>query len=135
MCNYNGYLNYSLPKKWCAEEDTDNLLLYNPKGNGAITISFFSILDTEEPLNMQISVMAKRFIDDNNISLHSPLVLCDRDGKTILYGTGTTADGWCIKLWVVAKYPKIVFSTYQSERKSKEVKVCDSIIDSFEFVF
>ena len=135
MCNYNGYLNYSLPKKWCAEEDTDNLLLYNPKGNGAITISFFSILDTEEPLNMQISVMAKRFIDDNNISLHSPLVLCDRDGKTILYGTGTTADGWFIKLWVVAKYPKIVFSTYQSERKSKEVKVCDSIIDSFEFVF
>ena len=79
--------------------------------------------------------MAKRFIDDNNISLHSPLVLCDRDGKTILYGTGTTADGWFIKLWVVAKYPKIVFSTYQSERKSKEVKVCDSIIDSFEFVF
>ena len=63
MCNYNGYLNYSLPKKWCAEEDIDNLLLYNPKGNGAITISFFSILDTEEPLNMQISVMAKRFID------------------------------------------------------------------------
>lgn len=122
MCNYNGYLNYSLPKKWCAEEDTDNLLLYNPKGNGAITISFFSILDSEEPLNMQISVMAKRFIDDNNISLHSPLVLCDRDGKTILYGTGTTADGWFIKLWVVAKYPKIVFPHTKANEKVKKLR-------------
>ena len=32
-----------LPNNWCAEEDIDNLLLYNPSGNGAITISFFSV--------------------------------------------------------------------------------------------
>ena len=40
MRNHNGYLDYSLPRSWCAEEDTDNLVLYNPGGNGAITISF-----------------------------------------------------------------------------------------------
>lgn len=135
MRNHNGYLNYVLPNNWCAEEDVDNLLPYNPRGNGAITISFGGVLSTKESLDEQISIMAKRFIDKNDINLHSSLVLFNKDGKTILYGTGTTSDGWFIKLWVVAKPPKIVFATYQSERKSTEVKVCDSIIDSFQFVF
>ena len=133
--NHNEYLNYTLPNNWCAEEDIDNLLLYNPSGNGAITTSFFNVLKTKESLDEQMSILAKRFIDQNNINLHSPLILFNRDGKAILYGTGTTSDGWFIKLWVVAKYPKIVFATYQSERKSAEVKVCDSIIVSFQFAF
>ena len=135
MRNHNGYLNYMLPTNWCAEEDMDNLLLYNPSGNGAITISFFNVLNTEESLDEQISILSKRFIDKNTISLHSPLVLFNKGGKTILYGTGITSDGWFIKLWVIARHHKIVFATYQSERKSAEVKVCDSIIDSFQFVF
>lgn len=133
--NHNEYLNYTLPNNWCAEEDIDNLLLYNPSGNGAITTSFFNVLKTKESLDEQMSILVKRFIDQKNINLHSPLILFNRDGKAILYGTGTTSDGWFIKLWVVAKYPKIVFATYQSERKSAEVKVCDSIIDSFQFTF
>lgn len=133
--NHNENLNYTLPNNWCAEEDIDNLLLYNPSGNGAITTSFFNVLKTKESLDEQMSILAKRFIDQNNLNLHSPLILFNRDGKAILYGTGTTSDGWFIKLWVVAKYPKIVFATYQSERKSAEVKVCDSIIDSFQFAF
>lgn len=135
MLNHNEYLNYTLPNNWCAEENADNLLLYNPNGNGAITTSFFNVLDTKESLDEQISILAKRFIDQNKINLHSPLIIFNRDGKMILYGTGTTTDGWFIKLWVVAKHPKIVFSTYQSERKSSEVNVCDSIIDSFRFAF
>ena len=52
--NYNEYLNYTLPKNWCAEEEMDNLLLYNPNGNGAITISFFNVLNTEKSLDEQI---------------------------------------------------------------------------------
>ena len=135
ICNHNGYLNYILPDNWCAEEDADNLVLYNHSGNGAITISFFSVLNTEKSLDEQISILAKNFIDKNNINLHSSFVLFNRDSKTILNGTGTTFDGWFIKLWVVAKHHKIVFATYQSERKSAEVKACDSIIDSFQFTF
>ena len=132
---HNEYLNYALPNNWCAEEDIDNLLLYNPKGKGAITISFFTVLNTKESLDEQMSILAKRFIEQNNINLQSPLILSNRDGKTILYGTGTTFDDWFIKLWVIAKHPKMVFASYQSEKKSAEVKTCDSIIDSFQFVF
>ena len=133
--NHNRYLNYMLPDSWCAEEDADNLLLYDPNGDGAMTISFFSVLNTKETLNEQISILAKNFIDKNNIAMHAPMILFNKDGNTILHGTGTTPDDWFIKLWVVARTPKIVFATYQSERKSSEVKMCDSIIDSFRFMF
>lgn len=133
--NHNGYLNYELPDNWCDEEDNDNLLMYNPDGDGAITLSFLNVLNGEKSLAEHISIIAKRFIDQNNINLHSPLILFNRDVKTILWGTGTTSDNWFIKLWIVAKYPKIVFATYLSEQKNDEVKICDSIIDSFMFTF
>lgn len=132
--NHNKYLEYKLPNNWCAEEDEDNLFLYNPNGNGAITMSFFDVLRLDKSLDEQISILAKRFIDNNNVNLHLPLILLNKEGKTLLYGTGTTSDKWFVKLWVVAKKPKIVLATYQSERKNAEVKICDSIIDSFKFV-
>ena len=62
-------------------------------------------------------------------------ILLNKEGKTILYGSGTTLDSWFIKLWVVAKYPKIIFATYESEKKDKEIKICDTIIDSIQFIF
>ena len=57
--NHNEYLNYTLPNNWCAEEDIDNLLLYNPSGNGAITTSFFNygttLIISKKPGNTGIS--------------------------------------------------------------------------------
>lgn len=136
ILNHNDYLNYELPINWCAEEDGDNLLIYDPDGNGAMTISFFNVLEVKETLDEQISIMAKRFIDQNEIALHAPLILYgSKETKTTLYGTGTTADNWFVKLWVVAKQPKVAFVTYQSERKSKEVRKCDDIIESMRFTF
>lgn len=73
--DHNGYLNYALPDNWCAEEDTDNLLLYDPNGDGAMTISFFSVLSTKETLNEQISILSKNFLDKNDITTHTPLIL------------------------------------------------------------
>ena len=133
LLNHNEYLYYEIPEYWCSEENADNLLLYNPDGEGAITLSFFNVLDTSSSLDGQVVTLSKRFIDKKHINLHSSLILFNRDGKTILYGTGTLPDGWFIKLWAVAKQPKIVFATYQSDRKTDEVKICDSIIDSFKF--
>ena len=69
------------------------------------------------------------------IILHNPLILYGAETKTTLYGTGTTSDNWFIKLWIVAKYPKIVFATYQCEKKTSEVKKCDTIINSMNFSF
>lgn len=134
ILNYNGYLNFDLPANWCSEEDNDNLILYNPSGVGAIILSFFGVLKAEDSLEENISILAKRFIDQNNIKLHSHLIVFNtKDGKTVLYGTGTTCEGYFLKLWVVSKYPKIVFATYQSEHKNKEIQICDSIMDSIQF--
>ena len=88
MFNHNEYLNFELPNNWCAEEDLDNLLLYNPRGQGAITVSFFNVLNTEESIDEQISILAKKFIDQNNIKINSALILLNKKDKTILYGTG-----------------------------------------------
>ena len=134
--SHNDYLTYELPNDWCSEEDEENLHIYNPKGKGAITISFFNILEMRETLDEHISIMAKKFIDQNRIKLDDPLILYgSKEDKTTLYGTGMTTDNWFIKLWVVAKYPKIVFATYQSEKKTSEVKKCDKIINSMKFTF
>lgn len=130
------YLTYELPNDWCSEEGKDNLLIYNPNGEGAITISFFNILEMRKTLDEHISIMAKKFIDQNRITLHNPLILHGtEETKTTLYGTGITSDNWFIKLWIIAKYPKIVFATYQCEKKTSEIKKCDAIINSMKFSF
>ena len=132
--SHKDYLTYELPNDWCSEEDEENLFIYNPDGEGAITISFFNILEMKESLDEHISIMAKRFIDKNRIMLHDPLILYGtEETKITLYGTGITSDNWFIKLWIVAKYPKIVFATYQCEKKTSEVKKCDTIINSIKF--
>lgn len=133
--NYEDYLTYEIPDNWCWEETEDMLLIYNPDGDGAVTVSFYNILEMQATLEKYISVMAKKFIDQNQITLHAPLILHgNKDTKSTLYGEGTTSDNWFIKLWVVAKYPKIVFATYQCEEKTSELKICDAIIGSMKFI-
>ncbi len=134
--SHKGYLTYDLPNDWCSEEGEDDLLIYDPNGEGAITISFFNILEMKETLDEHISIMAKKFVDQNRITLHNPLILYGSEAtKITLYGTGTTSDNWFIKLWIVAKYPKILLATYQCKKKTAEVKKCDAIINSMKFSF
>ena len=47
---------------------------------------------------------------------------------------GTTPDQWFIKLWIIARYPKVVFATYQSEKKTSELKKVDKIISSMNIL-
>ena len=125
-----------LPIDWCAEEDEDNLLLYAPNGNGAMVLSFFNALEVKETLDEQISIMAKRFVDQNQITLCGPFVMYGSvKTKLTLCGVGKTDDNWYIKLWIVSKFPKIIFITYQAQKQSAEVKKCDAVVESIEFVF
>ena len=123
---HDDYLKYEIPSDWCAEENEDTLLIYDPDGEGAIVTSFFSLMDADVLLEERICIMAKEFIDNNLIKLKEPLILMNSScGKVILRGTGRTSD----------ENPKIVFSTYQAAKKTKELDVCDSIIDSMVFSF
>lgn len=134
IVSYKDYLTYKLPNGWCSEEREDKLLIYDPMGEGAITISFFNSLDKKETLDETISVMAKKFVDQNRITLRKPFILYGTEtAKTVLYGTGTTPDGWFIKLWIVAKHPKILLATYQCEKRTAEAEKCDAIINSMKF--
>ena len=133
---YKDYLFYELPKNWCVEEKEDNMIMYNPNGEGALVVTFYNILEKVEILDEYISIMAKKFIDRNEIKLNAPFILYgNHDTKMIIYGVGTTVDNWCIKLWLVAKYPKIVLATYQYKHKTSDLKRCDAIINSMKFLF
>lgn len=135
LFSHKKYLTYELPDGWCSEESNENLLIYDPNGEGAITVSFYNIIETNETLDEDISIMAKKFIDQNGVLLHGPLIIRgSKESKLTLYGTGTTCDNWFIKLWVIAKYPKVVFATYLCEKKTSEAKKCDAIINSIKFL-
>ena len=131
--NHAGYLTYELPDGWKTDESDDGLSMYDPDGNGALTVSFFNRVDSNTHLNVQVSVLAKNFFECNNIKLNNSFILLNKDEKTVLFGIGKTADNWFIKLWVVAENPKIVLATYQSEQENPEVELCDAIVDSFKF--
>ena len=134
--NHNGYLNYELPDGWRVEKDADHLLVYNPDGEGTMTLSFYSLVSTEECFEGKLNIFAKRFMEENRIQLKYPsLVRYKRSGKTIFYGIGTIPNGQFVKLWVVAQYPKIVVARYESDEKNPEVKICDALVDSFLFTF
>lgn len=130
----NNYLNYKIPLNWVVQENVDITTIYNNNGEGALTMSYYTITKLQGTLDEHIIIMAKKFIDKNKIKLHRPLVL---DGtkkeKTVLYGTGNAPDNWFLKIWVVTKYPKIVLATYQSQIKTSEIKQIDAMVNSFRF--
>ena len=87
----------------------------------------------EQSRDEYISIMAKKFIEQNKITINIPFVLKSKDGVTkLLYGEGKTADEEYLKLWIIARYPKVIFATYLSESKTLEVQDCDEIINSFQ---
>ena len=65
MHQYN-YLKYDMPEEWCKEEDSDTLSLYDPEGMGAITISFYSIINRSLDLVQMAHDIAEDFINKNN---------------------------------------------------------------------
>jgi hypothetical protein len=38
------YLKYTIPDEWIAEEREDVLTIYSPAGEGAMTLSFYSLI-------------------------------------------------------------------------------------------
>lgn len=126
------YLEYEIPDDWEVKKDDDCTSIFSNDGEGALTLSYYSIIDMQQSLDEHISIMAKKFVDTNRIKLKHALIL---DGtkkeKKVLYGEGSTTDNWYIKLWIIAKYPKVIFASYQSKKKTSEIKKVDKIIASF----
>ena len=136
---HSDYLKYEIPSGWVVDESDDECIsIYDNDGKGALTLSFYTIMELyNNSIDEHISVMAKDFIDKNHVELKDSIFIIDgtKKDKTVLYGTGKTEDGWFIKLWIAAKFPKAILATYHSPKKTSEVKIVDKIIDSFKFIF
>lgn len=126
-------MDYEIPLHWIAEEDSDTLTVYDPDGEGAITASFYNML-ADRSIDEQITVMAKKFTEQNAITVDkSMFFIHGGEEKTVLCAAGITQDKWFVKLWVAAKKPKIVMITYHSQKKTKEIEICDAIVESIHF--
>ena len=131
---HKNYLIYEIPNDWIIEEDNDCTTIYNNNGNGALILSFYTILELQNSLDEHISIMAMKFIEKNEIKMGTPLILeGNSKDKKILHGTGKFSDGDFFKIWIIAKYPKVIVATYNSKKKTTEIKDIDKIISSFEF--
>lgn len=129
------YLMCELLDGWTAEENSGATSIYRADGDGALTLSHHSIAGMHGTLDAHISIMAKKFLDENHVRLKHALILDGtQSGKTVLYGTGMLPDRWFIKLWVIAKYPEVVFATYQSKKETAELKKIDKVVSGFVFV-
>lgn len=128
------YLTFKIPNKWIIEENDEDTVIYDNNGEGAIVLSFYTLMELQNDLEEHISMMAKNFIDGNMINLDNPLNLeWTKKEKVILNGTGKTSDNDFIKIWIIAKYPKVIIATYEVENQTAELKQVDKIIDSFCF--
>lgn len=131
---HSDYLTYEIPDDWELEENDEDTAIYNNEGEGAIILSFYTIWDLENTIGEQISIMAKKFVESNNIKIKNCFILDGtKKNKTALYGQGKTEDSDFFKIWIIAKFSKIVIATYQAEKKTSEIKEVDKIIESFKF--
>ena len=131
---HSDYLKYTIPDGWIAEEEDDILTIYSPDGEGAMTLSFYSLVDYSQDVVNHISTMASRFVEQNDIVLNGAMrVHVSKENKAVLHGEGKTSDGWYTKLWILAQKPKIILATYDVQEKNDEIFICDAIIDSMTF--
>ncbi len=129
------YLELDLPEGWNYKEDNETTAIFSDVGDGALTLSFYSATDIQISLDEHISIMAKKYIDKNNVELEHALILdATQKDQYSICGTGVTSNDWFIKLWIVAKYPKIIVATYLSQDRTNEIKKVEKIIKSFRFL-
>ncbi len=127
-------IEYDLPHGWVAEEEDDVLEIYAEDGDGAITLSVYSFLLPLKEFHKAVYSMAEKMCLDNGVDPQGRLQWeCKKDREAAVSGGGITSDSWLMKLWCVAKYPKIVMATYFSKTESQEMEICDQIIKSIRF--
>jgi hypothetical protein len=128
------HFSIELPDDWRLEQG-EVMSVYSINGKGAITLSAYSIIESEGySIEEKLCIMAKNYIQKNKIQIKGSLIM-QNDINTIVYGEGKSSDDWFVKLWVVATYPRVIVSTYYCKKRiRKEVAICDNIIKSIRFI-
>ncbi len=131
--NFKNWFTYKLPRKWRVQQEEDNLLMFNPNGEGALVLSFFKVTVPLECLQQKMEDMAERFIDQNNIKSETLPEFFDFGEKRVLCRSGEEPDGYFVKIWIVSNGLKAIVATYHSEEENAEVKLCNAFIESIFF--
>lgn len=133
---HGNYLEFYIPENWTMEEDEGIVNIYDEiNGSGALTLSFYDIVNPTIDIDDHIKTLANRFIASSKIKLYKEFILKVEKGKHIIYGSGILPNNWYIKIWLIAHNSKVILATYQSmEKTTSEMSQIESIIYSFKFI-
>lgn len=123
-----------LPDGWHIDCD-DVYSLYSNSGDGALTISSLSLVsDDIHSLEERVCIMARQFIREKKIIISGSLML-EGGENVIVYGKGKTPDNWFVRIWIIAKGPRVLVSTFYSRKnKRQENNECNKIIESIKII-
>lgn len=131
---HGNYLTFDIPNNWEKYEEDDITCIYNENSEGMMTMSFYSILNYDNTLENYTIDMASNFIKDNEIKLTNELKMENSsEEKIVVSAEGKTIKGDYIKIWAIARYPKLVIVTYENIKKDDEINIINRIVDSFTF--
>lgn len=131
---HGNYLTFDIPNNWEKYEEDDITCIYNENSEGMMTMSFYSILNYDNTLENYTIDMASNFIKDNEIKLtNESKIENNSEEKIVVSAEGKTIKGDYIKIWAIARYPKLVMVTYENIKKDDEINIINSIVDSFTF--
>lgn len=130
------YLTYKVPCDWIIDDTNENgaIVIYNENGEGALTISFYTIIeDYSSPIQF-IQEKLSRFAKNNNIILE-PIqrVHMHKDGKYSAWGDGTDDENWHVRAWVVLKEHRFLVATYYYQKNTKDFDEATEIVESMSF--
>ena len=132
LIKHKGFIEYELPDGWESEIDGENLIIYDPDGEGAMVMSFYRAAD-KMPIENRIYKMAEHFVEHSHIKLLSEFSESnDGHKKFSVCCEGIDDNNWYTKLWIIAKYPRIVVASYNNKGKSNEVATYDEIVKSMK---
>lgn len=128
-------ISVDVPYQWQWDENGDSVSIYNNNGQGAITMSFYKILERNNSIIEYISEKAVSFINQNGMKLDNPFIIdAVNEEKILLSGIGVSNNNWIIKLYILTNKSEFILITYHTKNKSKEIKIVDKIVESITFI-
>ena len=132
LIRHKGFVEYELPDGWESEVNGENVIIYDPNGEGAMVMSFYRSTG-DIPIEKRIYKMAQSFVEQIMIKQLSDFSESNDNRRVFrVCCEGIDANNLYIKLYIIAKSPRIVVATYNNKIKNHEIETYNEIVKSMK---
>lgn len=132
LIRHKGFVEYELPDGWESEVNGENVIIYDPDGEGSMVMSFYRSTG-DMPIEKRIYKMAQSFVEQIMIKQLSDFSESNDNRRVFrVCCEGIDANNWYIKLYIIAKSPRIVVATYNNKIKNHEIETYNEIVKSMK---